>query len=188
MDQTNVVSESTVIAKMKELYNKHGKLTWSIFVSEGFPQSQWRRYGTFNDLLQKADLPLNIKHRVTKKELVEDVIRVQEQFGNLTQELYLKYGKYSRKPIIRIFGSWNKMLLALDIEPNCLINNQKKICYKILEICIMNMGQLARQLLNIMVNIAVKFTKDDLGQLTKRFARQDFLFKQLVVIRLWLLL
>lgn len=65
MDQTNVVSESTVIAKMKELYNKHGKLAWSIFVSEGFPQSQWRRYGTFNDLLQKADLPLNIKHRVT---------------------------------------------------------------------------------------------------------------------------
>ena len=40
----------------------------------------------------------------------------------MTKDIYLSQGKYSRKPIDRHFGSWNKMLIALGLNTNCLIN------------------------------------------------------------------
>jgi hypothetical protein len=98
----------------KKLYTEHGNFAYSTVV---------KKVGKFNEL--KAEALGNVKLHVTdipKDALVQDVLSIYEQEGKITQELYLEKGKYSRKPILKHFGSWNNMLKELDIDFNCLIN------------------------------------------------------------------
>lgn len=59
---------------------------------------------------------------INQEDLINDVLRVYFSEKRITRDLYLKKGKYSRKPIERIFGSWNNLLKHLDIPYNCLVN------------------------------------------------------------------
>lgn len=61
--------------------------------------------------------------KVSKDDLINDVKRVFKETQNTTRENYLKYGKYSRAPIKRLFGGWNDLLKELDVP----INMHKKL-------------------------------------------------------------
>jgi len=57
---------------------------------------------------------------ITKEEVIKDVLSVYNKNKELfTREFYLENGKFSRAPIKRIFGTWNKMLKELNIPLNC---------------------------------------------------------------------
>lgn len=64
--------------------------------------------------------------KVLKKDLINDVLRVKKEIGKMGRKDYLKYGKYSRAPIERLFGSWNNMLRELDLEINMNKNVTKE--------------------------------------------------------------
>ena len=70
------------------------------------------------DFLKSLGYETHVHRNVTKEDLVEDVLRVFNDTGITKQENYIKYGKYSRAIIKRIFGSWNKMLKALGYQLN----------------------------------------------------------------------
>lgn len=57
-------------------------------------------------------------NKITKEDLIEDVLKVFNETQNTTQSNYLKHGQYSKAPIKRIFGSWNKMLQELNYDIN----------------------------------------------------------------------
>lgn len=57
--------------------------------------------------------------------MIADVLDVYNKFGKISRDLYVKNGKYSRKPINRIFGSWNNMLKELNIELNQKVGENK---------------------------------------------------------------
>jgi hypothetical protein len=67
--------------------------------------------------------------KVSKEDLVEDIKYVKETLGEIKQESYLKYGKYSRAVIKRIFGSWNNMMKELGYEINMHKNVTKEDVY-----------------------------------------------------------
>lgn len=115
-----------VIADLRRVYKEHGNLTARIYDKYGKWNSQLllKRLGTFTSLKRIA-VP-NSKTRsynIPRDALVKDILHQFELHdGYLTKEEYVKEGKYSRKPIDRIFGSWNKMLKELGLNVNCLIN------------------------------------------------------------------
>lgn len=118
------ITREQVIEDMKSLYEKHGKLTTRIYRSEGkwSEKAITRQFGSFNELKAEATgLEVHLNN-VSKELVLQDALRVYELEGQLTQELYLEKGKYSRKPILRHFGSWNNLLNELNIELNCQIN------------------------------------------------------------------
>lgn len=63
--------------------------------------------------------------KIAKEDLIKDILDVYNKFGRISRDLYIANGKYSRKPIIRIFGSWNNMLNELNIELNQKVGENK---------------------------------------------------------------
>lgn len=63
--------------------------------------------------------------KIAKEDLIKDVLDVYNRFGRVSKNLYIANGKYSTKPINRIFGSWNNMLNELDIELNQKVGENK---------------------------------------------------------------
>lgn len=63
--------------------------------------------------------------KIAKEDLVKDVLDVYSKFGKISRDLYIANGKYSRKPINRIFGSWNNMLNELNIKLNQKVGENK---------------------------------------------------------------
>ena len=94
----------------------------------------YKKYGKYNPQLFKKKLGLTFsqikeelglsvrKYNYSKQEITEDILRVFQEQGYMSKDIYLEFGKYSRKPIDRHFGSWNKMLLELQLPVNCLLN------------------------------------------------------------------
>lgn len=65
-------------------------------------------------------------NKISEEDFINDVLRVFNETNNTTQENYLKYGKYSKAPMKRLFGSWNRMLNSLDIKINMQTNVSKE--------------------------------------------------------------
>lgn len=113
------VTKEDVLKDMKDFYEQHGKLTKRAFYattsySEYFVQDN---FGQFNELKSKVTGTVNT-YRVSKEDLVADVLRVYNDHGRISKDFYIRVGKYSRKPIDRIFGTFNKMLEELGLPLN----------------------------------------------------------------------
>lgn len=67
--------------------------------------------------------------KISRENLIEDVLKVYRNSKrdncSFSRNYYIKNGKYSRKPIDRLFGSWNNMLKELNLPLNqeVLLNN-----------------------------------------------------------------
>lgn len=70
---------------------------------------------------------------IDKKELIEDILKVYKNSKNdncnFSREYYIKNGKYSRKPIDRIFGNWNNMLKTLNLPLNQEVLSNNRYAY-----------------------------------------------------------
>lgn len=120
-----ILSRQEAVEDIKRVYEEHGDMTIRTYRKHGKYSTGLltKHFGSFNDLKREAFGESSLHYQtVSKEDLVADVIRVFESSGKMTKDSYLKEGKYSRKPIDRHFGSWNKMLKELDLPQNCLIN------------------------------------------------------------------
>lgn len=75
-------------------------------------------FGNWNNALARLNITPKHKRLITKQEIVEDVIKVFNETNNTNRENYLKYGKFSRAPIKRLFGGWNNLLKELGVDIN----------------------------------------------------------------------
>ena len=118
------IDKNIVVQEMKDIYETYGKCTVRLYEKYGSynPNLFSKKLNqTFDEIKQEINLPCR-SYNVSKEDLVKDVLSVYNEFGFINKDLYVANGKYSRKPINRIFGSWNKMLLELKLPINCLIN------------------------------------------------------------------
>lgn len=117
-------TRSDVVKDMEKVFEEEGKLTYNSYCEKGkYSNTVFRRFGKFNELKKEAigSLQLN-QYNISKEDLIDDILLVAEKNPNMTRDIYIEKGRYSRKPIDRHFGSWNKMLQELDLKINCLIN------------------------------------------------------------------
>lgn len=113
-----------IINDLVRVYKENDKLTNRLYCKHGkYSVGKITTYDTFNNLKEEAigseEIHLN---NISKEQVIKDVLRVNDMIDNMTRDDYIELGQYSRKPIDRHFGSWNKMLKELDLSINCLIN------------------------------------------------------------------
>lgn len=93
-------------------YDKYGKYSSSTLC---------KRFGNWQTVLKKAELSVgkNQKFKVSSKEIIDDIILVAKKLdvNSITTSQYLAYGKYTLKPIVKNFGTWEKALKKAKLEP-----------------------------------------------------------------------
>lgn len=112
-----------IIDDLIRVYEENNKLTNRVYEKYGkYSVGKITTYDTFNNLKEEAIGPGKIHlNKISKEKITKDILRVNDMVDNMTRYDYLKLGQYSRKPIDRHFGSWNKMLKELNLSINCLI-------------------------------------------------------------------
>lgn len=91
---------------------KHGK------ISSGTYQY---RFGTWNEALVEANFELRRHRDYSKKDLLDEIKRISNQFCNNntpTANDMTKYGKYSTNSYLRNFNSWNHALKLCGFDLN----------------------------------------------------------------------
>lgn len=118
------LTRQEIIEDMRRIFEEHGVFTRKMYDLHGtWSSSKIEKTAPFNQLKAEAIGEEYIqKNNVPKEDLVADVMKIAFENPKMTKDIYLSQGKYSRKPIDRHFGSWNKMLIALGLNTNCLIN------------------------------------------------------------------
>ena len=83
------------------------------------PKTLVKRFGSWNASLLRAGLLLRKAHLVTEAEFLEDLRRVAARVGGstLSVEQYCEYGRYSTKPVSRLFGDWESALSRVSLKP-----------------------------------------------------------------------
>ncbi len=66
-----------------------------------------------------------IHRNIPNDELISDLLKIKEKLNKetVTQREYAEFGKYSTKPFLKRFGSWNKALEKSDLS----LSHQKNI-------------------------------------------------------------
>lgn len=87
------------------LYENHGKYSHT---------THQRRFGTWNNALNRAGLPVNNEFRIPKARLLENLERVWVRLGRQPgrRDMIRPVSEFSEKPYLNIFGSWNNTLQA----------------------------------------------------------------------------
>src|ERR1700722_3175729 len=76
----------------------------------------------------------NRTHNISDEELLEDLRRVAANSGGkLTGPEYDEFGKFSERPYVNRFGSWNQALKAAGLEPTRLQNISDDLLFENLE-------------------------------------------------------
>lgn len=118
------INKDFVLQDMQEVFNCYGKCTQALYKQHGKYNVQTvakKLNLKFSDLQRELNIPTR-SYNVNREDLIQDVFRIYNDNGYITRDLYIELGKYSRKPINRLFGSWNNMLQELGLPINCLIN------------------------------------------------------------------
>lgn len=95
----------------RDEYEAHGRF---------HPKTLVKRFGSWNATLSKAGLQVLKPHLVSEAEFIEDVKRIAAILGvgSLTTDQYLEHGRFSLKPLPRLFGKWQKALESAGLEPS----------------------------------------------------------------------
>jgi 5-methylcytosine-specific restriction endonuclease McrA len=85
------------------------------------PSTIIKRFNGWRNALLRANL--EIKHHnagVDRDQALADLRRVAGSLGlaTVSQQQYLKSGRFSTKPFIRMFGTWNNALREVGLEPS----------------------------------------------------------------------
>jgi hypothetical protein len=71
-----------------------------------------RRFGSWPNALKEAGLSVEFRQNVSREDALADLRKIASEKGVTTLSCadYLMSGRYSAKPLIRAFGSWNNAL------------------------------------------------------------------------------
>lgn len=98
-------------------YKQHGKHSEATII---------KYFGNWSNLLEVINIKPIHRRNISKEDILQDITKVFNTTNNTTRENYLKYGSYSRAPIIRLFGSWNNVLSELNMDININKNITKE--------------------------------------------------------------
>lgn len=112
------ITEERCIEKLKRIYAKYGKVTYRLIDAEGSPTSTVyeHKFGSIRNALALANIPVGIGQRknVSKEEIDAEIMRLQNEYGYVSKPLFEKCSAYSPKIVQRIYGSFEKMYIAMQ--------------------------------------------------------------------------
>jgi hypothetical protein len=96
------------------IYNQHGRVS---------AQSLVRRFGSWNQALAAAQLPINKQHNIAQADLFENLAQLWRRLGRqpVATDMVRKkrQSRYSASAYRARFGTWNRALQAFDAYINC---------------------------------------------------------------------
>lgn len=107
-------------------YKEHGRFSCDTLT---------RRFGSWADVLKKADLEVENYHFISDDELLNDLKKVADSLNkrSVTMAEYKKHGKYSPDPFPRRFGSWFTALEKVGLERTKNLNISTENLFENLE-------------------------------------------------------
>lgn len=92
-----------------------------------FSTVPYRRFGTWDEVLQKAGLEPVDRKDISNEDLIDEIQRLSEDIGHPpTRSEMTEHGQYSPSPYIDRFGGWNASLRTAGLE----VNTRSKISRK----------------------------------------------------------
>ncbi len=117
--QGNISDEDLLTDLRKVAEANGGNISKSIYEMNGEFRKETiiRRFGSWNDSLKAAGLPVRI--RISDEDLLKDLHKVGDaNGGNVSERIYKKNGAYRTSTIRGRFGNWNKALIASGFSPS----------------------------------------------------------------------
>jgi 5-methylcytosine-specific restriction endonuclease McrA len=109
----------------RSIYDDHGSFSG---------QALGRRFGSWNQALAAAGLPILKNYRISEIDLFENLAQLWRKLGRqpTSNELVRKDGLslYSERAYLTRFGTWNKALQAFDVYINRGKAPKERICKK----------------------------------------------------------
>ena len=163
------LTRQEIIEDMRRIFEEHGVFTRKMYDLHGtWSSSKIEKTAPFNQLKAEAIGEEYIqKNNVPKEDLVADVMKIAFENPKMTKDIYLSQGKYNRKPIDRHFGSWNKMLVELGLNTNCLINIPEEDLLNELHQLLTDFGTISATILKIHGKFSVEVYQRRFGSFNK---------------------
>ena len=77
-----------------------------------------KKFGSWNEALKQAGIPINNEHDIAKSDLLDELIRLKDQLGRTpTSRDMAKKGTYGTSNYPNKFGSWNDAVREAGLEP-----------------------------------------------------------------------
>ena len=114
------ITKKDCINEINCIYHEYGKVTNKLIneYSQISADTIKRRFGSLVNAYKEAGIELKQGQRkkVSKEEIVKEIIRIKEEYGYVSKPLMEKYSSYSPKIVQRIFGSFSNMYSELNLE------------------------------------------------------------------------
>ncbi|WJJ55299.1 hypothetical protein QB910_000055 [Dabrowskivirus KKP3916] len=128
-----LIEEWELLKDLKRVYEEFGYVNTPLYEREGnYGIYYINLFGGMKKLLPKIGVEWNSYKKTPKHLFVKDVMRVYREHGYLKQDMYVKYGLYSRSQIKTHFGTFNNMLKELGLQLNVHHNATKE---EVIESC-----------------------------------------------------
>ena len=115
------LKDEVILNDIKEVFKKHGPCSSKEYYQYGkyAEATIISHFKSYKNAIKILNLPyIDKTATISEQDLINDVLHVFKTTNNTTRENYLKYGKYSRAPIKRLFGTWNNLLKSLNQQLN----------------------------------------------------------------------
>jgi hypothetical protein len=112
------ITKDDFINDLINVHTKYSKLNLNIYIKRGRYASNHatRLFGSWNNALLAANLPINWHTNVSDKDLIDDANRIYDEHGHFSWDLYDKLGKYSIDILIKKFGTIDNIRLLTGIK------------------------------------------------------------------------
>lgn len=110
-------AKQVLLGEVKALFEEHGSITRSDYLKYG----SFKRYhidtyfGSWNNLLMEASIPLNVHYEPTREEVLQKMIELRDKHGKLTAKIQRTESGYSQITIDRLFGSFSNLLQEMEV-------------------------------------------------------------------------
>lgn len=103
------------------VYKKNGRITTELYLKEGKYSKQAIKtaFGSVENLMNKLSIEPNIRRDPSDEDVLEDIVRVYNEYGTASSTVYRKNGLYTQAVIERKFGSWCDALERVGIDSIC---------------------------------------------------------------------
>lgn len=115
------IPRDSLLEELRHLFNRLGRSPTREEVAEMSKYSAEpykREFGSWNDALRAAELPVLKRAKIPDKDLLDELRRVADQVGGTpTQAQMEKYAEYYPSVYPKRFGTWNDAVEKAGLEP-----------------------------------------------------------------------
>lgn len=119
MPAHNAISKKDLIEDIKNVYKNKPidiKFTMQFYIDHGkYSKTPIKKYGGWNAILTELGLDLNVHYDVSKEDIINDFLRVKQEYDSISCTTYRKYGKYNQIYIDRLFGGFSNLMKEIGI-------------------------------------------------------------------------